>query len=91
MSSRKPPRTSSVGANFTTCNKLALEIILKTPSCPTSKVWVFFMESIANIWDSIVCYRRDSRSESTTAKRPRKHRFLQFWIFAGIRFGYTKN
>jgi len=30
-------------------------------------------------------------SESTTAKRPLPPRFLRFWIFAKIRFGFTRN
>jgi hypothetical protein len=45
----------------------------------------------ADILDSIACSRKDFRSESTTAKRPLPPRFLRFWIFAKIRFGFTRN
>ena len=41
--------------------------------------------------DSIACFQIDFLSESTTAKRLCTQRFLQFWIFAGIRFGYARN
>ena len=79
------------GHEFYELQEIGIGPYLKTPSCPISRVWCFFMASIPNILDFIACSRRGFLSESTTAKRLYTQRFLQFWIFAGIRFGFTKN
>lgn len=79
------------GHEFYELQEIGIGPYLKTPSCPISRVWCFFMEFTPYILDSIACCPRDFLSESTTAKRLCTQRFLQFWIFAGIRFGHTRN